>query len=256
MLPLPNAVTFDCWSTLIHESSPGRGPGRRIRILAAATGTTTERASKALAIAWREHQRLWHGRVAYTARDMTRRALAELGTSLSDERTAALQRALEDDLLERDVRVVPGARELLEGLAGRKVRRALVCDTGFAPGRVVRSVLDRVGLLTHLEATIFSDEVGVPKPAAEPFRAALDALGATPHETVHVGDLLRSDVAGGRAMGMGTIRITAHHDDASPRRSSASIIGCGEAGCDPPCPRPEADHVVNSYAELARGWLR
>jgi hypothetical protein len=31
---------------------------------------------------------------------------------------------------------------------------------------------------------------------------------------------------------------------------NASVIGCGEAGCDPPCDRPEADAVVADYREL------
>jgi hypothetical protein len=44
-----------------------------------------------------------------------------------------------------------------------------------------------------------------------------------------------------------------HNDDALPvPGSTAGVIGCVEAGCSPPCDRPEADAVVANYAELSR----
>jgi FMN phosphatase YigB (HAD superfamily) len=68
---------------------------------------------------------------------------------------------------------------------------------------------------------------------------------------VHVGDLRRSDIAGARAAGMGSVRFTALNDDA-PRatRSRAGVIDCVAAGCEPPCEAPEAHAVVASYAAL------
>jgi FMN phosphatase YigB (HAD superfamily) len=110
-----------------------------------------------------------------------------------------------------------------------------------------------VGLLEYLEVTAFSDEVGVPKPHPRMFVTALEGLGVAASGAVHVGDLRRSDVAGARAHGMASVRITVHNDDATPvPGNGAPVIGCGEAGCSPPCDRPEADAVVANYAELSR----
>jgi putative hydrolase of the HAD superfamily len=78
----------------------------------------------------------------------------------------------------------------------------------------------------------FSDEVGVPKPDAAIFRAALDALGVPPEKALHVGDLRRTDVAGARDLAMRSVRIRASHDDLSPL--------------------PDADFVVDSHAVLRR----
>jgi len=120
--------------------------------------------------------------------------------------------------------------ETVERLRGAGVACALICDTGLTPGHVVRQHLLRLGLLRGLRAQIFSDEVGVPKPDARMFRAALAALGCPAREALHVGDLRRTDVAGARGVGMGSVRIRAVHDD----------------GTD----LPEADHVVASHREL------
>ena len=78
----------------------------------------------------------------------------------------------------------------------------------------------------------FSDEVGAPKPDPRCFLAAIEPLGAEPKHVLHVGDLRRTDVAGARALGMRTARIRARNDDMSALE--------------------EADHVVDSHAELAR----
>jgi putative hydrolase of the HAD superfamily len=95
---------------------------------------------------------------------------------------------------------------------------------------VVRQLLDRAGLLEFLEVQIFSDEIGVPKPHERVFRAALDPLGVPTEHAVHVGDLRRTDIAGARAVGMGSVRIRFQHDDASGF--------------------PEADAVADSHAHL------
>jgi putative hydrolase of the HAD superfamily len=247
----PRAVTFDCWSTLIVERAQGWGPARRARILAAHTGADEETLLPALGAAWREHQVLWHRGRAFTARDMTRHVLRAVGVELPESRFEELVTALEDEALRHDVVALPGARDTLRRLADAGVRRALVCDTGFSPGRVVRALLDRVGLLELLEVTAFSDEVGIPKPHPRPFRSVLDAVEVQPRDAVHVGDLRRSDVAGARALGMGSVRLALHHDDAADVvESRAGVIDCGVAGCSPVCPRPEADVVARDYSEV------
>jgi FMN phosphatase YigB (HAD superfamily) len=247
----PHTVTFDCWATLLRETESRRGPAARARLVAAAAGVEEERAREALAEAWRRHQTLWHRRVAFTGEHMTAFALERLGVSLSEARWRALLDALESEILGHDVRALSGAREALEGLAAAGVRRALICDTGFTPGRVVRQLLDRVGLLELLPVTVFSDEVGVPKPHPRAFAAALEGLGVGVRGAVHVGDLRRSDIAGARAAGMGSIRITLHNDDGEETLGpNAGVIDCGAAGCAPVCERPEADAVAATYPEL------
>jgi FMN phosphatase YigB (HAD superfamily) len=73
-----------------------------------------------------------------------------------------------------------GAEALQSALDTAGIPSVLVCDTGLTPGRVVRQLLDRLGLLRHLRVQAFSDEVDAPKPDARAFLAAIGQLGSTP----------------------------------------------------------------------------
>jgi FMN phosphatase YigB (HAD superfamily) len=66
----------------------------------------------------------------------------------------------------------------------------------------LQAVLDETGLGASVEAAIDSTRVGCKKPDARIFRAALDALDASPEEAVFVGDSPTRDMDGARAMGM------------------------------------------------------
>ncbi len=77
----------------------------------------------------------------------------------------------------------------------------------------MREQLAHVGLLPLVDAAVFSGEVGWRKPSPRIFAAALQALGAEPATTVHVGDRVREDVDGAHAAGMRAIRLREHHDD-------------------------------------------
>jgi putative hydrolase of the HAD superfamily len=233
----PAAVTFDCWQTLLYESDWALAHKRRVAALARAAreaGRTTsdDEAGAAFDAAWTHHMDSWRNGVQTGAEQVALEALARLG--LRDPHPALEHLVSEYQEASHSGRVlaIEGARQTLAALAAAGARLALVCDTGLTPGRVVRRHLDQLGLLAHLEVCVFSDEVGVPKPHAAAFHAALEPLGVAPEQAVHVGDLLRTDVAGARGCGMGTIRIRARHDDQSPL--------------------PEADAVVDSHAELAR----
>jgi putative hydrolase of the HAD superfamily len=230
----PRAVTFDCWGTLIHERETHSAYAVRVSALrrsAESTGAVVASGSERAALdsAWSRHWSLWHEGVASGPREIADWALAELGVC---EATASeeLAREFAEAALASDVLALAGAATTLERLAAAGVRRALICDTGFTPGKVVRQLLAGAGLLQYLEVLVFSDEAGVPKPDAKVFHTALEALGVPARAALHVGDLRRTDVAGARAAGMGTVRISDHHDDLSDH--------------------PEADHVVDSHAQL------
>jgi putative hydrolase of the HAD superfamily len=254
----PHTVTFDCWQTLIYEQRTGEGlASGRVAVLQEATGAAPSDISAAFANAWVAHQRAWHRQVAFNGPEITQHVLRELGHDAWDAtKVTELTTVLEDELLGHDIRAIDGTVTLLAELRGAGVRTALICDTGFSPGRVVRQLLDRVGLLEHLEVQIFSDEIRAPKPHPLAFKSALEGLGVRADGAVHVGDLRRSDIAGARAAGMGTIRFRGRNDDGDAvAQTGSALLDCTNAGCDPVCVRPEADVVVSSYAEL-RDHLR
>jgi putative hydrolase of the HAD superfamily len=233
------AVTFDCWNTLLYEADWHLAHARRVEALHSAAceggqNITRETAGVAFDAAWRKHMAQWHEGVASGAPEialwaMTALALEPSGASY-DHLVARWQEASHSGR----VIPLPHARRTLAAVHESGIATALICDTGLTPGRVVRQHLERHGLLELLDVQIFSDEEGVPKPAAPMFRTALDALAVDAARSVHVGDLKRTDVAGAHGVGMRAIRITSRHDDTTEL--------------------PEADAVVSSHIEL-RGLL-
>ncbi len=76
-----------------------------------------------------------------------------------------------------------------------------------------------LGLSPKVDAIVFAAEhgSGAGKPDAEPFLEACRVLGVPPQQTVFVGDDLRCDIAGARAVGMSTIWLQA----SAPQRIDA-----------------------------------
>jgi HAD superfamily hydrolase (TIGR01509 family) len=66
----------------------------------------------------------------------------------------------------------------------------------------LEAVCESAGLCSFFKVMVDSYCVGAEKPDPAIFRAALGGLGATPEETVYIGDSLRRDREGARRMGM------------------------------------------------------
>jgi putative hydrolase of the HAD superfamily len=100
-----------------------------------------------------------------------------------------------------------GAQGVLARLQDDGLSLGLICNTGRTSGRMLRLVLDRLGLAPFLAVLTFSDEVGLRKPHPEIFRRTLSALGVAPGEAAHVGDDVRTDIAGACGVGMRAIHL-------------------------------------------------
>jgi len=232
--PTGYAVTFDCWDTLIYiadleDVQHERVEALRRSIRREGLDEPDEVLCAALDKAWKLHWDCWEAQISSGPEEIARWALETFRVGSEDE-IRHLTTDFAELALGSDVRALETAPLTLERLALVGVRRALVCDTGYTPGYIVRRLLAREGLLDLLEVQIFSDEVRVPKPNARAFHAALSSLDAHPQTSVHVGDLRRTDVAGARGVGMGTVRLRDRHDDLSDH--------------------PEADAVADSHAHL------
>ena len=231
----PDAVTFDCWNTLLVEDDWQLAHALRVEALRnaavqAGCDIARDQAGHAFDIAWRKHMQAWSDGRATGAREVALDGLRELGLAAPYPALDHLIDHFERASHSGRVRALDGACETLSALCDAGIPCALICDTGLTPGRVVRQHLDRLGMLDRLAVQVFSDEVGVPKPDARVFRAALEPLGVPRARAVHVGDLRRTDVGGARAVGMASVRICASHDDQSDL--------------------PDADFLVHSHAEL------
>lgn len=217
------AVTYDCWGTLLQDRDWAGSQQIRREALRAAVDLKEQEAMDLLDEAWRKHDEAWKQIETFGPGRMAAYCLEAKGI-FEDEAIRDLTRRFEEASLSGGVEAVEGAAETLGKLREAGIRIALVCDTGFSSGRVVRELLRDEGLLDLLDAHCFSDEVGVPKPGNDIFAKALAELGARPPEAVHVGDLKRTDIAGAHDVGMRTVRFKGVHDDASDAREADCVI--------------------------------
>ena len=132
--------------------------------------------------------------------------LDKLGTEVGHDLKLAVVKYFEEVLLEDPPTLHEGVKLTLESLYG-KYPIGLISDSGLTPGRVLRKVLKLRGILRFFLFTIFSDEVGYNKPNPIIFKQALKLLGVQPQETVHVGDLLETDITGAKGVGMLTVWV-------------------------------------------------
>ena len=115
-----------------------------------------------------------------------------------------------------------GARQLLETLADRRVRLAIVTN-GLS--EVQRARIERLDLGRYFDAVIISSEVGVTKPRREIFDLAFERLGhPDPATALMIGDSLSSDIRGGRDYGIATCWFNQHGAVAGPDDASTHEV--------------------------------
>ena len=175
-----------------------------------------------------------------------REVFAELRRALSDgARAAAFQRvcgrfALDPTIVPDLVRVLrthparlrlPREAERLLVRLRSRFRLAIVTN---GPVEMQRNKVEALGLRRLVDEVIYAVEHGgVGKPDAAPFLAALDRLDVEVDRAVHVGDDPERDVAGGRAVGLKTVRVRWLTRDRFQ-----------------PTPEDEADEVVDRLDEV------
>ena len=228
-----HAVTFDFWGTLYQNAS---GRDERLHLLEEALARHNQPRlwtdlEAAYGHVWSVWNRIWREEHrSVTIEHWLREVMAFLEADLPKDVLTGLRRPIEEVYLHDGApRPVPGVAEVLPHLS-RRYRLGLISDTGLTPGRVLRELLRRDGLLPHFGVLTFSDETGAAKPLPEQFLRTLAILEARPEEAAHIGDLPETDLAGARAVGMRAVLFLG----VSQRQDG----------------RPLADAVFEEYGEL------
>jgi HAD superfamily hydrolase (TIGR01549 family) len=225
-----SAVTFDFWNTLYHDGGTDRDALIEVRLSALGDAlhscgleASHDRLLEAHRAGFRAYTAAWQEGRQYGAREQVEFVFAQFGGCSHDgvvERTA---RIIEESGAQANLRLLPGAAEVVPELAAGGVRLGLISDTSITPGRVLVRFLERDGLLPYFSILTFSDETGFPKPDPRMFRRTLAGLGTPPRDAVHVGDTPRSDIAGALEVGMTAVRFAAVNDLSEPPEPHAVI---------------------------------
>lgn len=239
MSPQVDAVTFDFWDTLVVAHAERTRELRRAALLAVLAEHQHDDISADILDAVfddtvRAFNDAWVANRQFTARDGAEHVVTKLARDLSPATRDALIAAFVEAGNRVDVELAPNVASTLAALDEAGIGIGIICDVGMTPSIVLRSYLERHGVLHHFDHWSFSDEVGVYKPDPAIFRHALEGLGGVdPARAVHVGDLRRTDVRGAKGMGMTAVRYRGVRDD----------LGDGEHTI-------EGDHVLDDHADL------
>jgi putative hydrolase of the HAD superfamily len=223
------AVTLDFWDTLFISDDDPEHKRCHVQLLAEELGALGKPRSEAairdaLRAAYSWFDEVWCNKYRTpSALETLEVAFATLGVSPPDKVVARAVDFFERLALDLPPKVVPGVSLVLPQLASR-YKLAIIADTGYAPGSVLRELLLRRDLLQFFGSTYFSNERGRSKPDPRVFRCVLAELGVRPSEAVHVGDSQRTDIAGAQAAGMLAVNFLGANDSDAAVSTGAALI--------------------------------
>ena len=102
------------------------------------------------------------------------------------------------------LRAYSGVYELLEHLkaSGKKIYLLSNAQTDFT-----RPEITALGVDKYLDGIFISSEVGYKKPAKEFYQKLLDTYGLDPRESIMIGNDIKADIVGAKAVGLSTLYI-------------------------------------------------
>jgi putative hydrolase of the HAD superfamily len=113
--------------------------------------------------------------------------------------------------------VDPDALTILGTLRAHGFRTAIVSNAPWgSPAQMWRQELTRHGLLAAVDAAVFCTDVGYRKPHPAPIERALNLLGASPADSIFVGDDPRWDVAGAKRANVRPLLLARKPGEATP----------------------------------------
>ncbi|GEM86492.1 HAD family hydrolase [Meiothermus granaticius] len=203
----PKAITFDFWGTLFVEGPEYAGTVLNLRreiLLDAASEAGVPAEEKDVIEAWRQaaldFDAAWNAEQVMTPFERVGLIFKYLKLPYDEGLVALTAQRIVEAGLEGSILPLPGVVEAIPQLA-KTYALGIVSDTGISTGRVLREQLRRHKLLDYFTGLSFSDETGFVKPRPEAFKAALEEMGTSPEQTLHIGDIPRTDIAGAFATG-------------------------------------------------------
>jgi 2-haloalkanoic acid dehalogenase type II len=203
------AVLFDFGGTLFSYRAFSRPNLRLLHRAAARLGVEVEK--REVGPTFREASRAafeeFFSRPYYLHRDLFRETFRRFAADLGREATPDYLdwfHEAQRDLVVRSFCLRSGCAETLSLLRHSGLHVGIVSNID---DDYLEPMLERSGLLAHLDAWLSSERARSCKPDPAIFQQALEQTGAPAEQVLFVGDSPEHDIAGARALGMTTVLI-------------------------------------------------
>ncbi len=233
-------ITVDFWNT-IFDSSNGieRNSLRQQKLKSTfellGLQIPDQDYEKAMQDAWEYFNKIWRSEMrTISSHDALSFFWNYFNAPKNEELLNDAIRTFEQSILIHPPKLVDGVKDALETLS-KKYKLAIVSDTGFSPGSVLRELLNINGLLELFSSFSFSNETGIAKPHPNAFLKVLTELDCPPEKAVHIGDIEETDIQGAKNLNMYAIRFIGNHLDFLNEDSELHTI---------------ADFVASSWSEV------
>ena len=196
-------ITIDFWNTLFDSSNGTKRNQLRMEKLVSSIHSLgikieSQEFEKAMQASWQYFNDIWK-------KDM-RTPLPEetvgffwnyFGLQSENNCIKEVAMGFANSILDYPPKLLPGVKVALAKLS-EHCKLAIVSDTGFSPGKVLRVLLKNYEIIHFFDAFSFSDETSVSKPHPKAFSTILEQLECKPEEAIHIGDIEQTDIIGAK----------------------------------------------------------
>lgn len=206
-------ITFDFWNT-IYDSTNGvnRNSARQRAIINEIDKydrlIKQDEFEEAMKASWEYFNNIWtKEHKTPSPKDTVTFFWKYLKLPDDSEAIANVVNKFENSILDSPPSLNEGVFEAIEALSN-DFDLAIISDTGFSPGSVLRQLLKKDELFHFFKSFSFSDETGVSKPHKDAYFKVLNDLSCSPDNALHIGDIERTDIVGAKNIGMLSIRFS------------------------------------------------
>jgi len=242
-----DTITFDLWNTLIYFSPEDNLKFKNKRVEGfievlknIGVNFSREEMEKAYDESSERYKPIREREEDISTREQVQIILDCLEThsfkEFDEEVLNKLEEVLATQILTELPALAEGSNEILTYLHQKNYKIGLICNTGRTPGKVLREVLKRKNIFQLFKVLTFSDEVRIRKPNPKIFISTLESLNSFPNSSLHIGDLLESDILGAKRCGMKTGWLCPDRD-----RSQIDFL-----------PEQKPDFILSSLVSLKR----
>lgn len=207
-------ISIDFWNTLVVAESGGKKRQQtRLKVLQEAASNYRKEISaddvkQAKEYVSKEFDKIWLGQHrTMVTEELVQLILSHLNINPTSAEKELIIKTFQESLWDGPPDLAPGVLSVVKALSG-KYRLAMISDTMFSPGRVLRTYLESKGLLQSFQSFVFSDETGFSKPDKRAFDIVAKQTGAMHIESLHIGDIQETDILGANQSGFKSILYT------------------------------------------------